>query len=208
MIKYNKNLLIPRVLMCVPSSLLLIFDRLNIEPDFLKDRDYDVKQFLLGSLLDLQISKDEASYFDNICVPYKLTENKSSKGCHIVDLNKQIFEKLNIPLKEHFYSIKHINDLDRMKIIIKNALDQDNDILLFLDYATLSFDKANAPIGHCMLISDLVEDNLIITSPQTEREIVIDTIKLDDHFLESIEIMNGGGISVIEKIESNERIVE
>ena len=210
MLNYKLNLLIPQEFMCVPSCILLILDRKSINVREIENLETDSQQFYLASKMDLRIPENMVKYFEPLKdeLEFTVSEDKKHNGCNIVDLNKQIFEPLNIPLKEEFHSIRNFmyepNDILK---IIKNSLDNDDDVIVFLDYCILTHNEADGPRGHSLLISDIdiEKKKLTLTNPITEREVVVEHIELNERFIRSMESFGyGGGISIIKKLENQE----
>jgi len=209
LINYNTNLLIPQEFMCVPSCILLILERKGIIVEELKTlENTDSQQFYLANMLDLRIPESEVKYFEGLKseLNFTISEDKKHNGCNVVDLTKQLFIPLNIPLKEEFHCIRNfMYDETEIFDVIEKALKEDNDVIAFIDYNMLECsDTVSGPRGHALLISDLnrTQKTLTLTNPITEREVIIENIDLDDKFIRSMENCgSAGGISIIKKRE-------
>lgn len=166
---------------------------------------YDDKQIILGNSLDLRVPIGKKEYFEKFNIDFKIAESSIENGCHITDLNKQLFRKFDIPLKETYISYSKIpssNSEGYIAETIKKYLSQDIDVILTLDYNIMSFDEMGTPCGHALLVNDLSEGNLLTyTNPDTAgSKLLSDCFRINDLLVKAMTETKLGGLWVIERI--------
>jgi hypothetical protein len=96
-------------------------------------------------------------------------------GCHIKDLNNQLFEPFKIPLQEEFFTCKRVNDLESF---LKKADRKKESILFWINPA--GNNKEGKIEHHTMVLEDIIDDKVILfgTRSISDYSMKWDTITL------------------------------
>ena len=152
----EKYKLIPQEpLCCVPCALEMVYDRHNV--------NMGMGQKELAISLDVAIPSKHSKLFPNA----KITDIEKDIGCHVNDLNFQLFNKLNHPFEEIFIHINNIPEWYLKEKIIE-SFESDMDILAGINFSTLTNRERNN-INHLIIIEDVYGEHVQVIIPETEE---------------------------------------
>lgn len=123
---------------CVPYALMAILDEENL-------LTADINELKLANMLEFKIPERLKDKFPSAIV----TDDTRDQGCHVRDLNKQIFRSLDIPLYEHYKKVeyKYIELYSKKTVMnmvndfILNSLNHKNHLIIPIHFGTLMDDR-------------------------------------------------------------------
>jgi len=170
-------------MMCVPACIMMILKRRNL------DKGYS--QIGLASFLGFQNDEDSKEVYPD----YPVADSFENQGCHVTNLNKQLFKPMNIPLQEEYIAlgtVRHIMEYNDT-FLFDLIHGKDADVIVNLDYSIINTD--HKPSRHVVLVESVdLDDICLVLAPIgdpyaniTERK-TVNIYKL----LEAIKKVDGG----------------
>lgn len=167
--------------LCVPACIEMILFRHGIESP---------GQRQLAKYLDFNTSEVNKDFYPE----FEYTEDETQQGCKVKDLNVQLFIPLGIPLKEEYYTARHITnlldmDFDTLPEIIKWLIDGEYDIIASLDHAIIS-GRSGVVWRHAVLVEDAEGREIQLVTPTESGS--IREITDERTMLQSMAVRDGG----------------
>jgi len=169
--------------MCVPSCILTVLKRRGLAKDY--------SQESIAGYLDFHNSDSTKDLYPQF--PYD--SDKAKWGCNVTSLNTQLFEPLDLSLKEDYRSYSNADKEidywgDEWSNYIKGVLKGDVDVIVSFDHAVI-INNPDKVYKHVSLVESIDEEGIHLLTPFDNKDTYREIVSIET-FIKAMKSINGG----------------